>query len=510
MKITDQKDFILDKDFFEEYKDRFHTLCEQLKLKNTNSVNIVFAQFELEVVKDCNSKEMSRDRTVYLINKINFLSTIYGNEILNIKDLQLKIEIDNNSKHFDVTYQVGKCIRGILDSLQMDNVLYDCHHINVSLTGLSLTFNAFLIEFNKSLLGLGVDADTRFLQNAFSSLFYSIHGNKNKDTQIMSFYDKMTYNIPNNNDDVLREAGIVTLNNQLYKKFKKDISSYKTINLFEVCNLLSLRKYERADNKGQIIFAPSIDKFKYKMGIKQSVKLDNYRAIRKLLEISKEDYYLLCDGDSISGIVKIEEKNHYSGNKFKVIFKGYGIWEVHTINKKIIMRVENGIPCLPKEGIDSESFRTIFESVFEDLDYNNVWKFVENAQSQMHGTMLVISDKAQDEVNRFGKQCFPVDHESGANLDIVKYITSIDGAVLLDPLGQIHAIGVILDGIVNEETFGDISRGARYNSAIRYLESLKLDDKCIIVVISEDGMIDMWSNKTILKKKNMKKAKNRV
>jgi hypothetical protein len=36
---------------------------------------------------------------------------------------------------------------------------------------------------------------------------------------------------------------------------------------------------------------------------------------------------------------------------------------------------------------------------------------------------------------------------------------------------------------------GDPSRGARYNSAVRYVESCKTP--CMIIVVSEDGIIDL-------------------
>lgn len=36
-----------------------------------------------------------------------------------------------------------------------------------------------------------------------------------------------------------------------------------------------------------------------------------------------------------------------------------------------------------------------------------------------------------------------------------------------------------------------MSRGARYNSALKYLNASKGKRKCLIVIISEDGMIDI-------------------
>jgi hypothetical protein len=57
----------------------------------------------------------------------------------------------------------------------------------------------------------------------------------------------------------------------------------------------------------------------------------------------------------------------------------------------------------------------------------------------------------------------------------------------LDLEGKCHSIGVILDGLASER--GDAARGARYNSAIRYVESSA--HACLAVVLSEDGLINI-------------------
>ena len=55
--------------------------------------------------------------------------------------------------------------------------------------------------------------------------------------------------------------------------------------------------------------------------------------------------------------------------------------------------------------------------------------------------------------------------------------------MILSPEGICYAIGAILDGLATDE--GDPSRGARYNSAVRYVKSSQVN--CLAVVVSEDG-----------------------
>ena len=57
------------------------------------------------------------------------------------------------------------------------------------------------------------------------------------------------------------------------------------------------------------------------------------------------------------------------------------------------------------------------------------------------------------------------------NDSLIRNVTSIDGAVLLDSHGVCHSIGVILDGIATNK--GTSARGARYNSAVRYVDGNK-------------------------------------
>jgi hypothetical protein len=49
---------------------------------------------------------------------------------------------------------------------------------------------------------------------------------------------------------------------------------------------------------------------------------------------------------------------------------------------------------------------------------------------------------------------------------------------------------VILDGRASGR--GDGTRGARYNSALRYIESSAYP--CLAVVVSEDGMVDVLTS----------------
>jgi hypothetical protein len=100
--------------------------------------------------------------------------------------------------------------------------------------------------------------------------------------------------------------------------------------------------------------------------------------------------------------------------------------------------------------------------------------------------MLVVSSEAAAEAARLASQALLVE---GVALSpaLVRQVTSIDGAVLVDPGGVVIAIGVILDGTASGD--GDRARGARYNSAVRYLATAPRST--MIVLVSEDGTLDL-------------------
>ncbi|MFA9379325.1 MAG: diadenylate cyclase [Lachnotalea sp.] len=119
---------------------------------------------------------------------------------------------------------------------------------------------------------------------------------------------------------------------------------------------------------------------------------------------------------------------------------------------------------------------------FADADTINLLKIIKNAVTQSHGTTVVITDKAKDEAKRLSTSSFLISPVYADKM--IKYLTSIDGAILIDPLANCHAIGVILDGCSSDNE--DISQGARHNSARRYKS---INPKSIVIVISEDGHV---------------------
>jgi hypothetical protein len=144
---------------------------------------------------------------------------------------------------------------------------------------------------------------------------------------------------------------------------------------------------------------------------------------------------------------------------------------------------------MPSPPLSVALFRDNFERLFggfPDADADAAWNLVQVASGQEHGTMLVIHADAEGESDRLGGQAVKVSPVSLGEQSLFA-ASRIDGAVLISPDAKCHAIGVILDGIAGES--GDPARGARFNSAARYVDAHRA--KCLILVVSEDGSIEI-------------------
>lgn len=265
--------------------------------------------------------------------------------------------------------------------------------------------------------------------------------------------------------------------------------------LIDVYNTVSSMRYEGAEGIGRILLAakehPSVEVV---IALHSPVRVDSYRGVRKLLELSSQsgDLCLLSDPFEVYGIGR--RSDQYDQDRedlFAVSFRKHYSWDL-AHGKHVLMQVEYGQPSLPKQRMDATEFVDKALVVFPDLGHGNsalLWSFVEAAIQQRRGAMLVISNRALAEAERLQNQATRVKPVQMTR-DLITQATAIDGAVLMEPSGVCHAIGVVLDGLACDD--GDPSRGARYNSAVRYLNYTQgAQITCLIVVVSEDGMINL-------------------
>ncbi len=279
---------------------------------------------------------------------------------------------------------------------------------------------------------------------------------------------------------------------QAAASFMMGISSvgYEPCELYAICNGISSLPYEGIEGMGHLIISrqyhPDIDVV---VELKTPVRLRDYRAIRKLLEISESGQSLLSDSSTVYGLGRVlPSYNSALQNIFEIEISGHYQWRVLHAGQTL-MEVAYEKPQLPKPRLSREKFEPIIHRLFPAIQavaIDNLWKLVSAAISQQHGTMLVISAQAKSEVDRLARQSTAITPIT-LTPEIMRSVSKIDGAVLVDPHGICFGIGVILDGLASAK--GAPGRGARYNSAIRYTDTVL--HKTLAIVVSQDGSVDL-------------------
>ena len=291
-----------------------------------------------------------------------------------------------------------------------------------------------------------------------------------------------------NSERVIEDAAV-----SLLQSVEVHINQWQKVDLLSFANAIAAERYEGAASEGRmIICARDHADIAAKIKLKTPIKVYNYRAIRKLLEVSSNRMALLCDVETVWGLGLPSDTYQPSReNLFEIRFAEHHTWELlHAEN--IMLRVKYRQARLPRARFDRQLFCQQVHQLFQinQTTANLLVKAVEAALEQRHGTMLVITPEAEQETQRLAAQSTAIDPVI-VSQSIISHLSSIDGAILLSPEGIIYSFGVILDGQASKN--GNPARGARYNSAIRYIDEMSQKVNCLALIVSEDGYVDLYS-----------------
>ncbi len=313
---------------------------------------------------------------------------------------------------------------------------------------------------------------------------------------------------PRDTEELLRAAGRSLLDAPAVAVGSADWSSGERLDwgsstgpgaerLFYIINTISSLRYEGAEGVGCLLLArrghPNIEEV---FALTCPVDLTDYRAVRKLLEMTTPSIHLLADADKVYALGR--QVGQYEAERedlFAFHFLTYYTWELSHAGHTLA-RCRYGLPGLARPRLNRLAFKREYKRTFgvpKAEQFERLWQAVLEASHQAKGTLLVISTEALAEADRLKLQCTLIEPVL-LTPTITQLVTAIDGAVLLDPQGYCYSIGVILDGKASSG-HGNSTRGARYNSAIRYVESS--DFPTLVVVVSEDGMVDVMTKESL-------------
>lgn len=253
---------------------------------------------------------------------------------------------------------------------------------------------------------------------------------------------------------------------------------------------ISALPYEGRSGNGTLVLAqPDDPAIEVSLRLHHPVELDNTRAVRKLLEASGSGSDLLV-GEKVDAEVYAfgrigDNYDPTTETAFVVSLLGRGAWNLSHDNE-VLLSVRDGVARLPVNVLEHDRLADLADRLLPNPDVPKLVELARAASQNEHGAMLVISSDAHAEAQRLSPQAWAVE-PAALSADMMRQLTAMDGAVLVDPEGNCHAIGVILDGRAAGQ--GDPARGSRFNNVIRYLDTDP--PPAVIVVYSADGSIDI-------------------
>ena len=264
-----------------------------------------------------------------------------------------------------------------------------------------------------------------------------------------------------------------------------EIESKTLASLFGNFVHISQIPYESRSSSGSVIVTNK--KMPIDITFNSPIPLHDHLAARKIFEMSTHGISVITDGENVFGLMKYgKDFLEINGNEIEIKIYGYGHWDVNY-NSGVLFEVKNGIPRLPRPKLSRTEFEKALQ-LFSDSSINNeeLWAVVKAATHAQHGAIVIISSDSEVEAQRLNPQATKIS-PTILPTELLPSVFAIDGALLMGLDGMCYAVGVILDGEISKR--GTKSRGSRYNSAVRYIDSRL--GKAIALVVSEDGYVNL-------------------
>src|SRR5690606_35683989 len=175
-------------------------------------------------------------------------------------------------------------------------------------------------------------------------------------------------------------------------------------------------------------------------------------------------------------------------NVFEIEFHDHYHWSL-SCGDEVLLVSRYGAPSLPKDKFPRARLFDTFQRLFPEATTEDVAGFIalfDAAVEQRRGSMLVVALDAAAEAARLTGQGTTI-VPTKLTPELYRRVSNIDGTIIVDPHCICHAVGVILDGPANKACTP--SRGARYNSGVRYVAASATPR--LAIVISDDRTVDV-------------------
>lgn len=266
---------------------------------------------------------------------------------------------------------------------------------------------------------------------------------------------------------------------------------YVHSDLFDRLNLISSLLYEGARGSGRLLLAnPEHPRIEHLLRFQTPIRINDSRWTRKVLQLAGPSAALVADSEHVYGLGRLLPSHDPEDQSvFVVDFLDHYNW-VLRCGELVLLRSLYGEPTVPSEIIEADAFISNLARMFPtstEASRAHFWKLFNAAVHQKMGSMIVIAEDAESEALRLDTQGTNI-KPTELSVELLQQASAIDGSILMDPQGQCHAIGVILDGLANDHCTP--SRGSRFNSAVRYVRSGSV--RRLAIIVSEDRTVDVF------------------
>ena len=298
---------------------------------------------------------------------------------------------------------------------------------------------------------------------------------------------------PRETDEIMRSAGKLFMDTPAQDLGMNPAAT----KLFATCNTISSLRYEGAEGVGKMLLArrghPNLSEV---FALTCPTPLTDYRAVRKLLEMTTPDVSLLADGENVYALGRqIGQYDATREDLFVINFVTHYAWEFQH-GGQVLMRAHYGQPSLPRTRLNRAKFRRDLKRTFQltdagqNRDASGTWCSKPAARSMAPCSSSppkpwpkpTASSCSARSSSRYRSR-----HSSPASSPPSTAPCSSTRKAFC------YSIGVILDGKASGH--GTSTRGARYNSAIRYVDSSPYP--CLAIVVSEDGLVDVITKESL-------------
>ncbi len=288
-------------------------------------------------------------------------------------------------------------------------------------------------------------------------------------------------------DDILTPSEVIqrAARSFMYQAISLIDIHHMTDGLHENLNQISALRYEGGEGVGRMLIVKDGVPCDFVAGVTDPVPVRETRWVRKLLQMASMDLPLIATPNHVLGLGRLADP---ADGAIVVDFLGHQDWEVRWKDLPLL-RTQLGKSRLPQEVIPEARFRDNVELLFpttDDTNRSRLWEVLRLQVRQPHGNSVIVAADAEREAERLSRQCTRI-VPTPVTSELLTRASRIDGGLLIDPTGRCFAIGVILDGETTDEC--QPSRGARFNSAVRYIHASQV--RRMAIVYSDDRTLDI-------------------